>query len=233
MSGPLVAHWGAWALEEARAGTLARARVELENVGSATWRDDVCAAYHWLDELGNPIVWDGLRTPLPREVAPGDSLELELRVRVPMPPGRYRFAIDLVAERLAWFAELDGERPEGEVDVLPRIETLDLEAVADVHLPGSCEPAADWRERVLAAHAEGYALVAGAIEAPRTLRRELAAWAPGTGRVPGFAGPLLCPSILKGVEATRLADVAGLPAFAPPTDEPWVYDGRIVIRLLR
>jgi hypothetical protein len=27
-----------------------------------------------------------------------------------------------------------------------------------------------------------------------------------------------------------LAPVAGLPAFAAPPDEPWVYDGRIVLR---
>ena len=28
----------------------------------------------------------------------------------------------------------------------------------------------------------------------------------------------------------RDTDVAGLPAFAAPADEPWVYDGRIVLR---
>jgi hypothetical protein len=28
----------------------------------------------------------------------------------------------------------------------------------------------------------------------------------------------------------RLADVEGLPAFAAPQDEPWLYDGRIVLR---
>jgi hypothetical protein len=27
--------------------------------------------------------------------------------------------------------------------------------------------------------------------------------------------------------------VAGLPALRPPAEEPWIYDGRIVVRLKR
>jgi hypothetical protein len=150
-----------------------------------------------------------------------------------MPPGRYRFALDLVAEHRAWFGELGNEVPEAEVEVLPRIETTRLAEVADIYVPDSCAAAPDWEERVLAAHAEGYAVVAGSIEAPRRLRKTLAAWSRGAGRAPAFAEPLLCPSILKGVAAERLADVEGLPAFAPPLDEPWVYDGAIVLTLRR
>ena len=61
----------------------------------------------------------------------------------------------------------------------------------------------------------------------------LAGYAPGPGRVPGFGAPLLCPSVLPGIELDRLDDVAGLPAFAAPRSEPWVYDGRIVLRIRR
>jgi len=84
-----------------------------------------------------------------------------------------------------------------------------------------------------AAHAEGYAVVAGAIEwdggllHPRP--RALDPYKPGPGRIPGFPHALVCPSVLEGVELTRVADVAGLPAFAAPADEPWIYDGRIVL----
>jgi hypothetical protein len=49
--------------------------------------------------------------------------------------------------------------------------------------------------------------------------------------VPGFSAPLLCPSVLPGVRLERLQDVGGLPAYAAPRDEPWVYDGRIVLRV--
>jgi hypothetical protein len=233
VTAPLTVRFHSWELEEPRAGTLVRAVVEVENTGAAEWRDDVKASYHWLDELSNPIVWDGLRTPLPGRVAPGERVETELSVRCPIPPGRYRFAVDLVAERRAWFGEVGGEPPEREVEVPPRVDAATLEEVAEVHMPDSLDPSPDWEERVLAAHKEGYAVVAGSIEAPRHLRRALAPWARGPGRVPGFAQPLLCPSVLRGVELERLADVEGLPAFAPPADEPWVYDGRLVLRLRR
>jgi hypothetical protein len=231
--GPLVARWESWQLAETRAGVLTSASVRVVNTGAAVWGDDVLASYHWLDGAGNPIVWDGLRTALPGPVAPGSAVDLEVRIRAPIPPGRYRFALDLVAEGRAWFAEVGGDSPWREVDVRPRVEVAELAAVADVHLPEGCEPAPGWEDSVLAAHAEGYAVVAGAIEAPRRLRHALAAWAPGAGRVPGFSSPLLCPSILRGIEVERLPDVAGLPAFAPPPAEPWVYDGRLVVKLRR
>jgi hypothetical protein len=226
---PLVARFLAWSLDPPRAGARARARLSLENAGSAPWRGDILASYHWLDGQGNPIVWDGLRTPLPRLVAPGEQVEVDLAVRAPMPPGRYRLALDLVAEGRAWFAELGNESLELEVEVLPRVEAGSLAEVAHLHLPPFCLPAEDWQKRALAAHAEGYAVVAGSIAAPRRLRRSLAPWAPGRGRVPGFPHPLLCPSVLFGVELERLPDVHGLPAFRPPAEEPWLYDGSLVI----
>ena len=104
-----------------------------------------------------------------------------------------------------------------------------------VDLPAGVEPASDWEERVRAAHAEGYGVVAGAIawEGGAAHRRphELEPYVPGGGRQPGFSAPLLCPSVLDGVPLERLADVAGLPAYAAPRDEPWLYDGRIVLQV--
>jgi len=219
-------------LDEPRAGALVAARVEVENAGTATWRDDVSCSYHWLDALGNPIVWDGMRTPLRRPVEPGDRLTLRIGVRTPIPPGRYRFALDLVAEHRAWFGELGAAGPEEELDVLPRVEAGRLADVADVHVPPGWELAPGAEELALAAHAEGYAVVAPSIDAPRRLRRALAAWSDTAGRDPGFAHSLLCPSVLQGVELDRLPDVEGLPAFAPPDGEPWIYDGRIAVRPL-
>ena len=227
MPGPLVARWLSWSLDPPRAGALGQAKVGVENAGTATWRSDIAVSYHWLDEHGNAIVWDGVRTPLRREVGPGERLELDVAVRAPMPPGSYGFAVDLVAEHRAWFGELGSEPPGAIVDVLPRVEASMLADVATVH--GAPDPA--WQARALALHAEGFAVVAGAIEAPRSARRALAPWAPGPGRVPGFAHPLLCPSVLDGFELERLADVEGLPAFRPPAEEPWVYDASLVLRM--
>ena len=151
---------------------------------------------------------------------------LEAMVRAPIPPGPYRLAFDMVAENRAWFSELGS--PMLVQDVL--VGARPGEPRAD--LPAGVEPAPDWQERVRAAHAEGFAVVAGAITwEGRRRPHVLAGYAPGPGRVPGFGAPLLCPSVLPGIELDRLDDVAGLPAFAAPRSEPWVYDGRIVLKV--
>jgi hypothetical protein len=217
-------------LDEPRAGVLGAARVEVENAGSAAWREDVSCSYHWLDALGNPIVWDGVRTPLPGSVAPGERTTVRVAVRAPIPPGRYRFALDLVAEHRAWFAELGAGGPEEELEVLPRVEASRLAEVAEVHVPAGWELAPGAEALALAAHAEGYAVLAPSIATPRRLRRALEPWSDDAGRHPGFAHPLLCPSVLHGIELEPLPDVEGLPAFAAPRGEPWIYDGRVVVR---
>jgi hypothetical protein len=260
VAGPLVARWLSCEIEPLRAGAFGSAVVEVENAGSATWRPGpvtgVNLGYHWLDDRGNPIVWDGERTILEGPVAPGERLRTTVWIRAPIPPGRYRLALDLVDERRLWFAEVGSPVHELEVEVGPRIaralavlggdpaalaaqeEPLvdgdEAEAVA--FLADGCAPARDWSRRVLDAHQEGYAVVGGSIDASRVLGRrprELAPWVPGPGRVPGFPHPLLCPSLVRGVDVEWGEPIAGLPAARPLGGEPWLYDGRIVITVRR
>lgn len=225
--GPLAVTWGAPPEVAPQAGTLFTARLELENTGTIAWEHGVFVSSHWLDDRGNPIVWDGVRNA-PPPLAPGERATVDVRARAPIPPGPYRLAFDLVAELRAWFSELGSPMLARDVVVEPR------QGEPHAELPPGVEPAADWAERVRAAHAEGYGVVAGAIVAEGGLLhrrpRALAPYAPGPGRVPGFASPLVCPSVLPGIELERVDDVAGLPAYAPPREEPWVYDGRIVLR---
>ncbi len=49
------------------------------------------------------------RTYLNADVAPGDSIDTVVRVRIPdsIAPGRYVLAIDLVDELMCWFSDLD------------------------------------------------------------------------------------------------------------------------------
>ena len=223
---PLAVRWGAWTLEELRAGTRSRATVEVENAGTLAWRPGVFLSYHWLDDRGNPIVWDGIRTAAPH-LRPGERTTVEATVRAPIPPGRYRLGFDVVAEHRAWFSELGSPMLTEDTTVHPR------EQQPNAELPPGVEPAPDWADRVRAAHAEGYSVVAGALAWDGGLfaRRPhaLAPYGPEGGRVPGFAAPLVCPSVAPGVRLESLADVAGLPAFAAPLDEPWIYDARIVL----
>jgi hypothetical protein len=224
--GPLAVTWGAQPELAPQAGALTHVRLELANAGTIAWRSGINMAYHWLDRRDNPIVWDGKRTPAP-PLRPGERTTVELPVRGPIPPGPYRLAFDLVAEPRAWFSELGSPMLPLDVEVAPR------QGEPRASFPDGIEPTEAWREHVRAAHAEGYAVVAGSVEwrggplHPRP--RALAPYAPGTGRVPGFGAPLLCPSVLDGVQLEPLGDVAGLPAFAAPRDEPWLYDGRAVL----
>jgi hypothetical protein len=259
-AGPLAVRWLAVELPEFRAGVTATARVAVENAGLAPWRsrgaEGVQLAYHWLDDLGNPILWDGVRHAFEHPVEPGSSLERDVAVRAPIPPGRYRLAFDLVEEGRFWFAEV-GNRPlERPVRVRPRIEQRALavhgadpgaldaqdervnwqeaEPEAVAWLAPGVVPAADWTRRVLDAHAEGYAIVGGSVEVEgswreRRARRELAPWAPGGGRNPLFDRPLLLPSALVSVGAEP-KELHGLPALEKPPDEPWLYDARIALR---
>ena len=162
-AGPLAVRWLAYELEPSQAGAVGRARVELENAGTAAWRE-LFAAYHWLDDLGNPIAWDGLRTPL-EPLAPGGRTTAALAVRAPMPPGRYRLAFDLVIENRYWLSEIGNTMLESDVDVGPRDASGRV-----AHLPPEVEPAPDWRELTRAAHEEGYAAVGGSIDAGRRRR---------------------------------------------------------------
>jgi hypothetical protein len=153
---------------------------------------------------------------------------VSVAVRAPIPPGRYRLAFDLVAEFRAWFSELGSPMLAQDVDIAVRA------GEPSAALPSGYERAAGWEERVRATHAEGFGVVAGAVDWPgglfRRRPRELGPYVPGPGRVPGFSAPLLAPSLLPGIELESLGELAGLPAFAAPSDEPWIYDGRIILR---
>ncbi|MFN2628498.1 MAG: hypothetical protein ABR569_07675 [Gaiellaceae bacterium] len=224
-TGPLAARWLEWEVPPIQAGALVQLRVVVQNAGLAAWRD-VNLAYHWLDERGNPIVWDGLRTPV--DAQPNAVLEVAARLRGPIPPGRYLLALDFVCEGRFWFGELGSHTPEREIEVSPRDASG-----ARVFLPAGAEPAPGWDELVRGLHEEGYAAVGGSIEAQSGLRRRpdpgLGPYAPGGGRNPAFPHPLACPSLLPPLEPN--AEVAGLPAWRPEYGEPWMFDGRASVRL--
>ncbi len=254
--GPLAVRWLAYELPEQRAGASAKARLRLENAGSAPWRsrgrDGVQLSYHWLDPLGNAIVWDGPRTAFPRVVEPGESAELEVTVVAPRPPGSYRLAFDLVEELRFWFQEVGSTPLDVPVEVEPRISARRLrvvlhgephdeteaalvaqeeplvseDALAVAHIVPGAMPAPDWSRLLLDAHDEGYAAVGGAIDPEsRSDRRRLATWAPGGGRNPRFSHPLIFPSLLEGLEPGTHQD---LPAFSGGDA---LFEGRAVVRL--
>ena len=79
--------------------------VRVTNAGMKTWvrGEAFHLAYHWYD-LGQKSVWDGVRTDLPKNVAPGESVVLRAKIEAPRREGRYLLVWDMVHEHTAWFS---------------------------------------------------------------------------------------------------------------------------------
>jgi hypothetical protein len=98
------------------AGEMVKAVVLVKNASSSNWpskRDEkghrvVNLSYHWLDRRGDVVVFDGLRTPLPHDVAAGESVRLDAAIQAPDRAGKYTLEVTLVQEGVAWFSERDG-----------------------------------------------------------------------------------------------------------------------------
>lgn len=84
--------------------------VTLTNTGNVTWHATganlVDLSYHWYDASGALVKWDGQRTTLAADVAPGASTNVSLATLIPASPGTYVLRIDLVQEGVAWFSSL-------------------------------------------------------------------------------------------------------------------------------
>jgi hypothetical protein len=187
--------WLEYDLPPLRAGAIAIATVLLENAGDVAWDSragtGICIGYHWLDRLGNPVVWDGLLSAFPEVVSPGERVEVFISIAGPIPAGDYRIALDLVDGGRCWFEEVGNTRLELDVPVLARLdgralgvvlsggdselaaithealqrqkETLDDCSEITAFLPAGALPPPDWSTKVLDAHAEGYGAVGGSI----------------------------------------------------------------------
>jgi SAM-dependent methyltransferase len=83
--------------------------IDIANDGWDEWRSDgpnpVHVSYHWLTRTGAMVDFDGLRSDLPRPLAPGETARATVVIRAPGTPGAYLLAIDLVREGVTWFSE--------------------------------------------------------------------------------------------------------------------------------
>ncbi len=84
----------------------------VENLGKGIWytpqRTPYClnVSYHWLDKRGRMAVKEGIRTPLPREIMPGERAIVPFQIVAPKTPGTYYLQADLVHEGVRWLGEL-------------------------------------------------------------------------------------------------------------------------------
>ncbi|HAF11037.1 MAG TPA: hypothetical protein DCK98_13285 [Chloroflexi bacterium] len=90
----------------AGAGTTLQLSVTLTNSGTDTWNaagaNPVNLSYHWLDQIGKPVVWDGARTPLGSDIPGGGARQLTATIPMPAQPGGYQLQLALVKEGVVW-----------------------------------------------------------------------------------------------------------------------------------
>ncbi|MFE5324701.1 NBR1-Ig-like domain-containing protein, partial [Paenibacillus sp. NPDC056579] len=84
-----------------------KVKVQLKNTGNITWTDEkqFHLSYHLLDGQGNVVLFDGLRTHLPKDVAPGESVKVTAEIQSPQTAGSYQIQWDMVQENVTWFSE--------------------------------------------------------------------------------------------------------------------------------
>ena len=97
-------------------GEVLRFRVRAENTGLARWlRGDETGtqegsvhlvAHIFAAEGEEPLSWYHAGAYLPGDVSPGEAVTVEIAMRAPEAPGRYRLEFDMVSEHLAWFEDL-------------------------------------------------------------------------------------------------------------------------------
>lgn len=98
-----------------RASEVLAFQVRATNTGFARWlpvgRDGtkvgaVLLTVHLLNEDGEQLDEYFAGAFLPHEIAPGETVKIELRLRAPATPGTYLLDFDMVSEHLAWFSDL-------------------------------------------------------------------------------------------------------------------------------
>jgi hypothetical protein len=94
-----------------RAGRPAELRAVVRNEGAAPWRArerdgepyQLSLGNHWLDPSGRVLINDDGRTQLPRDLQPGEEIEVKLHVNAPNAPGDYLLELDMLQEGVSWF----------------------------------------------------------------------------------------------------------------------------------
>src|SRR5262249_2997854 len=104
--------------------------IRLANEGVETWRHapeprpgTVSLAGHVMDAEGRMHTRDLVHHPLPRDIAPGEALEMTAPVAAPLEPGRYRLKLDLVKEHVCWFEQRGSTPLELVLDVTDDVPT--------------------------------------------------------------------------------------------------------------
>jgi predicted O-methyltransferase YrrM len=122
--------------EVTRPGRFFPIEVRLRNDSSFIWRSyglgipQVTVSYHLLSATGQVYEYEGIRTYLPRNLRPSDTVKVIAQVEAPWEQGEYTIRWDPTAEPVSWFSAQGWKGPDTEFrvrfgpDVRPEVETF-------------------------------------------------------------------------------------------------------------
>lgn len=87
-------------------GTIA-AEVTARNESAETWRTDegFAIGFHIFDAETGTLIVDGPRTPLERDVKPGEAAAVKFSIELPPEDGRYQVFVSPMREGVCWYYE--------------------------------------------------------------------------------------------------------------------------------
>jgi hypothetical protein len=96
---------------ELKMGQKGSAIIRVKNISDQTWPSQgdtkdyyrVNLSYQFFTEKGEPLAMEVERTPLPKDLKPGESVELSAVLKAPDKLGKYTIRFDMVQEAVAWF----------------------------------------------------------------------------------------------------------------------------------
>lgn len=68
--------------------------------------------------MAGQVLRDDMRIPLPRDLAPGEEVVLDVSLQAPADPGDYLLKYDMVVEWVAWFEQRGSPPAERVLEVL-------------------------------------------------------------------------------------------------------------------
>ncbi len=102
-------------------------RARVANRGDTRWLATTVERVGWTrlgvhleDARGETVDFDWLRVDLTEDLLPGEEVTVELQLRPVYESGEYRLVFDVVAERVAWFAERGSPTAEARLVVRER-----------------------------------------------------------------------------------------------------------------
>jgi SAM-dependent methyltransferase len=118
-------------------GEVIRLKVAVTNTSEHEWPEGraLRVGNHWRSRRGRMVEMDDGREPLSQALGPGETVELTLLARAPARRGRYVLELDLVQERVTWFADRGSATVPVDVKVRRR-----LRRAAPTDAPSGCRP---------------------------------------------------------------------------------------------